>query len=654
MVEFASRRRWMVEHHLVPRGISERRIIDAMLAVPREAFLPHGLQDFAYADTALPLYARGQGHVVPSPYQVALFMEAASIALGDRVLDIATGSGYVAAVACRLAGSVYGVVRQPTTGQDMRRRLEQLGYANVHLKFADPLLGWPEMAPFDVILLPDDGPEVPQSLLDQLAIGGRLVAPLERNERSPLLKRLVRVAEDQFVEEVVEGHSPFAPMSSHAVKLVPRPRSDADILYEHAIDLPEIGSHAFGGLFDQLGKAKVVCIGEASHGTSEFYTARAAITRHLIEHHNFRIVALEGDWPDIARFDAYVKSRPSPREQASRFPSWMWRNEEMRAFLDWLKGWNAARPGDDQTDLRGLDLYSLHGSIEAVLEFLDRTDPQAAQVARQRYGCLTPWQKDPASYGRAALSQGYAPCEKPVLDMLRHMLQTRLDEIANGDDGEALFDAKQNARLVASAESYYRSIYYGSVASWNLRDTHMFETLKQVLNARGAGAKVVVWAHNSHLGDASQTEMGRMGEINLGQLCRAHFGAQARLVGFGTDRGSVAAASEWGGPMEVKAVRPSLPDSVENLVKSAGRPRCLLDLGEDAPRPVRELLGVERLERAIGVIYRPETERLSHYFLARLARQFDLYLWFEESRAVTPTQIQPGSTDEPDTFPFGV
>jgi erythromycin esterase-like protein len=329
----------------------------------------------------------------------------------------------------------------------------------------------------------------------------------------------------------------------------------------------------------------------------------------------------------------------------------MWRNEEVRGFVDWLREHNADRAPAKRVAFHGLDLYSLYNSIAAVLEYLDEVDPEAAVVARERYGCLTPFEPDPAAYARMSLSPGYAGCEAPVVEMLRD-LQQRHRGYAE-QDGDRFLDVVQNARLVANAEEYYRSMFYGSRSAWNLRDGHMFETLEALLVHHGEGSRGVIWAHNSHVGDARATDMSRRGEFNIGQLCRARFGEAVYTIGFGTDTGTVAAASNWGEPMEVKTLRSALPDSYERLCHETGRAGFLLPLGKHGDAQVREGLGEPRLERAVGVIYRPETERASHYFHAALPAQFDEYIWVDRSRAVTPLDSREleGAAD---TYPFGV
>jgi protein-L-isoaspartate(D-aspartate) O-methyltransferase len=325
----------------------------------------------------------------------------------------------------------------------------------------------------------------------------------------------------------------------------------------------------------------------------------------------------------------------------------MWRNRDVHDFIGWLRAHNDEVPDPARrVGFYGLDLYSLFTSIAAVLHYLDDVDPSLAAVARHRYGHLTPWQGDPAAYGQAVVTGAFGGCEAQVVAMLRDLLRRRLDyqHVGGEEFGPwRFFDATQNARLIADAEQYYRVMYYGSRESWNLRDRHMFETLEALLAFRGPESKAVVWEHNSHVGDARATEMGVRGELNVGQLCR---------VGFGTDRGTVAAASEWDGPMEVKDVRPSHPGSYERIFRESAIPAFLLHLREPARDEVREELSAPRLERAIGVIYRPETELQSHYFHASLPHQFDEWLWFDRTSAVAPLG-RADTRGAPDTYPFG-
>lgn len=421
---------------------------------------------------------------------------------------------------------------------------------------------------------------------------------------------------------------------------IARAPTAAEAVQRQAEALPGIDHPTFADAFDRYGSARVVLLGEATHGTSEFYRARAAITRRLIERHGFRIVAVEADWPDAAQLDAHVRSRevpPLPEPLFSRFPTWMWRNAEIAGFVRWLRTYNETLAAEDRAEFRGLDLYSLGASMLAVLHHLDREDPAAARAARERYGCLTPWQAEPTDYGLAVL-HGRDKCEEAVVAQLRDLLAAR----------EMPFDAVQNARVVRAAEQYYRAMYRGGNESWNLRDRHMFDTLRALLDRR-PDARAIVWAHNSHVGNASATAMGWSGQFNIGELCRTAWGNEAVLIGFGTDRGTVAAATHWGGAVEFKQIRPAREGSHEALFRDAA-PALSVTRMEGA---LREALAEARLERAIGVLYRPETELASHYFDAVLPDQFDAWVWFAETTAVTPLP-GPERDGEPELYPFGV
>lgn len=414
-------------------------------------------------------------------------------------------------------------------------------------------------------------------------------------------------------------------------------------------------------LFDLIGDARCVLIGDASHGTHEFYEERARITQRLIERHGFTAVAVEADWPDAYRVNCYVRGATDIRDSDDalggfqRFPAWMWRNTVMRDFVQWLREHNERLPSNEQrAGFYGLDLYSLHQSIDAVLGFLQKVDPEAARRARARYGCFEHFGRDPQLYGYAA-SSGRDSCEDDVINQLVE-IQRRAAELAARDGQTAedeYFYAEQNARLAKNAEAYYRSMYAGRVSSWNLRDQHMAETLDELLkhlDRHGGRTKVVVWAHNSHLGDARATEMGTWGELNLGQLARERYGAESRLIGFSTHTGTVSAASDWGDQVELKRVRPSLEGSYERVFHESALDRFVLPLRED---PAATAFRARRLQRAIGVIYRPETERMSHYFNARLADQFDALIHLDQTRALEPLErVSSWQSDElPETFP---
>lgn len=664
MNDFSVKRDKMVEQQVAARGVRSEHVLDAMRKVQREVFLPAHLREFAYDDTPLPIDAN---QTISQPYIVAFMIDALALQPGDRVLEIGAGSGYAAAVLAQIAGEVYTVERIGQLADKAASVLTDQGYSNVHVLRGDGTLGWPDHAPFDAIIVAAGGPEIPSSLKQQLKVGGRLVIPVGNDPRVQELVRVTRISENEYKSEDIadvrfvplvgaEGWHLDAqlPQTSRRVKRATADENLARMVSESAEPFESIETADLQPLLDRVGDSRIVLLGEATHGTSEFYRMRERITRELIAQKGFNIVTIEGDWPDAARIDHYVRHLEYPATEwtaFARFPVWMWRNNEVREFVDWLRDHNGSLRTSARTAFHGLDLYSLYNSIQSVLHYLEDIDTEAARIARERYGCLTPWQADPATYGHAALIGSHQTCEREVVETLRDLVRKQPEYAAR--DGERFLDAVQNARLVANAEQYYRVMYYGSRASWNLRDSHMFETLKSLLVYYGRESKAVVWAHNSHVGDAAATEMSARGEHNIGHLCRTEFGDRAYLIGFGTHSGTVAAASDWDGEMEVKSVRPSHPQSYEAICHATGIPSFMLGLRDSASEELRRTLMKPRLERAIGVIYRPETELASHYFQAELPRQFDDYIWFDQSQAVTPFATAQ-LAGLPDTYPFGL
>jgi len=421
----------------------------------------------------------------------------------------------------------------------------------------------------------------------------------------------------------------------------------------------------YDGLLELIGDRRFVLIGEASHGTHEFYRERARITRRLIDECGFTAVAVEADWPDAYRVNRYVMGlsddvdAESALSEFQRFPAWMWRNVDVAGFVEWLRVRNDAHQ-DPTTKVRfyGLDLYSLRASMEAVVDYLDRVDPVEAGRARQRYSCFDHVGGEGQAYGYGLAYAGAIPCENEVVTQLVE-LRRRAEAYLRRDGwiaDDEFFFAEQNARLVRNAEEYYQQMYRAEVSSWNLRDRHMAGTLDALVEHLGhqvPRAKIVVWEHNSHVGDARATEMGSRGELNVGQLARQRYGRECVLIGFTTFDGTVTAATDWGGPAERKRVRPALVGSHEALLHGNGLTDFWLDTSKTA---VRDLLAAPRLERAIGVIYRPRTERRSHYFDARLAEQFDAVVHLDRTRALEP--LERTSTwdqgEPPETYPTGI
>jgi erythromycin esterase-like protein len=416
----------------------------------------------------------------------------------------------------------------------------------------------------------------------------------------------------------------------------------------HAIRLNE-GAADYDALIEAIGDARVVMIGEATHGTHEFYRERALITQRLIEEKGFDGVAVEADWPDAYRVNRYVRGEGADEDAAAsldgfgRFPAWMWRTAEAVDFIGWLRAYNETQPAYGRAGFYGLDLYSLRASVDGVLSYLDRVDPEAARRARDRYSCFDQFGEDMQQYGYSA-AFGLTPAvEREVIAELVELQRRRVDHASR--DGRVAHDdfffAAQNTRLVRSAEEYYRAMFQGRTESWNLREEHMAQSVEELLaflDRQHKAAKLVLWAHNSHLGDARATDMLHYGEVNVGQLVRQRLGAEAVSIGFTTDHGTVTAASAWDGPPERKQLRPGMADSYERLFHDTGIPRFLLAL-RDAP--LAATLAVPRLERAIGVLYLPKTERASHYFYAKLAEQFDFVIHIDETSAVSPVTLIP-------------
>ncbi|MCW7539240.1 erythromycin esterase family protein [Aquabacterium sp. A7-Y] len=443
-------------------------------------------------------------------------------------------------------------------------------------------------------------------------------------------------------------------------------RSDLPALVRrHAIELA--GNAGLERLVEQIGDASVVLLGEASHGTHEFYRLRAQITRRLIAVKGFDAVAVEADWPDALRVSRYLQGASDDGNVEAalrgfeRFPRWMWRNAEVVEFLRWLRSHNDTL--DDPSErigFWGLDLYSLRGSMDAVVRYLERADPDGARRARERYACFDHLADDPQRYGYAATFGMRDDCEREVLQQLRELCRgspqgLRHDGMAEADE---LFYAQQNARVVRNAEAYYRTMFQGRSDSWNLRDTHMAETLEalqaHLQSRRGRPPRIVVWAHNSHLGDARATDWAEQGQLNLGQLVRERLPQNSFLLGFTTHTGTVAAASDWDAPVERKQVLESRPGSIERVMHDSGAERFALPLRGDAA--LVEALDQPLLQRAIGVIYRPDTELMSHYFRARVSAQFDALIHVDDSRSVRPLDRSGRwqHSPETETYPSGM
>lgn len=444
----------------------------------------------------------------------------------------------------------------------------------------------------------------------------------------------------------------------------------------HAVDLvrreaqPLAGLHDLDLLIDQIGRSRLVLLGEATHGTHEFYAFRAALTLRLVRDRGFDAVAVEADWPAAWRASRWVRgSHADAGADAAlagfeRFPRWMWRNAEVVSFLEDLRHYNEGMVPSRRVGFHGIDLYSLRESMHAVLHYLDTVDPAAAQRARARYACFDDLAHEPQAYGHAVSFGLRGDCEREVVAQLAELLRaqgSRLDaEGRTAHDDEQLFYAQQNARVVRNAETYYRAMFSSRHESWNVRDQHMAQTLRELdhhlSERRGRPARMVVWAHNSHLGDARATDVSRQGQLNLGQLVREDWPEdESFILGFTTHTGTVAAAHDWDMDVEHKRVKPSRADSIEGLMHATGHEHCLVPIRHGSAQ-LRAVLAQPLLERAIGVIYRPDTERLSHYFEASVSRQFDALVHWDVTRAVRPLDVEHPweHAEETETYPSGL
>lgn len=431
-----------------------------------------------------------------------------------------------------------------------------------------------------------------------------------------------------------------------------------------AIARPIEGEAELDTLAELVAGKRLVLIGEASHGTHEFYELRAALTRRLVTQHGFSAIAVEGDWPDALRADRYVRGHGDDDDADAalsafeRFPRWMWRNTSVADFIDWLRAYNLETAERDRVGFYGLDLYSLHASMRAVIGYLDDNDREAAARARERYACFDHVEADPQQYGLHA-HIGIGPkCETEVVAQLVEMQLRKLARSGRSPAGDAWFHAVQQAHVVRNAEAYYRAMFAGRTASWNLRDTHMADTVDLLARHLGDGvpSKLIIWAHNSHVGDARATEMGDDGQVTLGQLVRERHPGETALVGFTTHTGSVIAAHDWDEPAERRRVQPSLPGSWEELMHEAGVPRFYVT-SADLERATGR--GAERIQRAIGVVYRPETERRSHYLHARLVEELDIVIHIDSTRGLQPLDPLESAdhtpeAELPETYPTGV
>lgn len=626
----------MKDQDIIPllkdKGIKSPLLIKAFQDLPEAFFLLNEFHPYSYQGTETEYKLES---IEPRVIVMAKMLEKLRIEEGEKILVIGVDSVYILAALSKIYKDVYMVENYERYFEWAKKVLKSIGIKNVSNKVDDPKMGWKDKGPFETILIASEFEDVPESLKEQLKIGGKLLVPIGPDWTHSIFEVIQRVSKTDYKVEKLRDNF-FIPNPKILPEIVSKDFPEKDIV-EHiqakAITFNNIKDYPIDGLLDRIGDAQVVLLGEASHGTSEFYVMRQEITKALIAKKGFNIVSAEADWSDAEQLNSYLRNRQSNIDWIpfARFPQWMWKNKEVLDFIEWLKKYNLNH--GNNVGFFGLDLYGLENSINLVIDYLEKVDLKLAKLAKKRYECIAPYLSDPALYGKMVLSKQLKSCEHDILKMLVDLLKnkTRLNH------SPEFFYAYQNANVVLDAEHYYKAMYYGSAESWNLRDFHMFHTLKSLLSFFGPKAKAVVWAHNSHIGNALATEMYSRGEINLGHLCKEHFGDMSYHIGFGTYTGTVAAAHNWGGKMEVMKVNPSLTNSYENLCHKTHINMFTLPLREhDSGKKLRTLLNTPKLERAIGVMYRPKTERMSHYFHTILPSQFDEYIWFNTTQAVTP------------------
>ncbi len=627
-----------IEAHLRDKGIHNTLLLKAFQNIPEEFYLSEILHPYFYDDVRI---EKSLDTIEPRVLVVAKMLEHLKIKEGEKILIAGVDSIFILVVLSRIYKNVYTIETNETYAKWSKEVLKTVNITNVSIKIGNPELGWEEKAPFDAILIASEFKEMPQSIREQLKINGTLLAPIGPDWAHVMMEFTQRISETQFNFKTIRENY-YIP-TPKALPIINKALVDENEIIDeigiNSVSFNSVKEYPLDGLLERIGNAKVVLLGEASHGTSEFYLTRQEITKALIEKKGFQFVCAEADWSDAEQINNYVRNNYKQQDWMpfARFPQWMWRNMEVLDFVEWLKKHNALH--QNSIGFYGLDLYGLENSIDLVIKYLEGVDMHLAKIVKDRYECITPYMAEPAIYGKLVLSNKLESCEKEVLKILFDLLKNK-NRLNHSPE---YFYTYQNATVVVNAERYYKAMYYGSAESWNLRDFHMFYTLKSLMSYFGSDSKAVVWAHNSHVGNAMATEMYSRGEINIGHLCKEHFGSKSYHIGFGTHTGTVAAANNWGDKMEVMPVNKSTAGSYENLCNKTNIANFTLPLLEKhSDEKLKALLSIPKLERAIGVIYKPQTELLSHYFQAVLPSQFDEYIWINKTKAISP--ITTGKT----------
>lgn len=639
-----------IQNRLRDKGIKNPLLIEAFQNIPKELFLTKDL--YSYDNNEIS-NDNTENVIEPRDIVFMQMLEKLDVKKGNKILAIGIDSAYMLVVLSKIYKEVYTIQANKEYSKWVLEILKNNKITNVFFGSYNEVEGWEAKAPYEAIIIASEFKEVPNIIKNQLQIGGKLIAPVGPDWAHIILEIIERVSEFEYrTKRLRENYFIPKPQVLPQINKKHFPENEIiSAINEKAIAFNSIDEYPLDNLLDRIGEAKVVLLGEASHGTSEFYLSRQEITKALIEKKGFNFVCAEADWSDAEQINSYVRNQYTEKDWMpfTRFPHWMWKNKEVLDFVEWLKKYNVKH--NNEYGFYGLDLYGLANSIDLVIKYLNNFDQNLANLAKERYACITPYLSNPAVYGKMVLSKQLESCEKEILNMLIDLLKNK----HKLNHSPEYFYAYQNANVVVDAERYYKAMYYGSAESWNLRDFHMFHTLKSLLSYFGEDTKAVVWAHNSHIGNALATEMYSRGEINIGHLCKEHFGDKSYHIGFGTHSGTVAAADNWGEKMKIMNVNPSISDSYENLCYKTQIPAFSLPLSEKySGKKLRKLLSTPKLERAIGVIYRPQTERMSHYFHAVLPSQFDEYIWFNQSKAVTPINAKSVQTKLLESHPFGL
>lgn len=632
-----------ITKQLKDRGIENKLLLQIFLEVTNE------FSAFIEKETFSP---EKSVSTEPGLMEIASILGQINIERGKKFLAIGIDSLYIILVLSKIYEQVFVVVSKKEKAKSILNELNKLQIKTVFLIADIWKTDWLETHLFDAILITTEVNEVPDKLKKHLNTGGKLLRAIGKDWKPIIFEIAEKISQTEFKEELIRGEY-FIPKPKFLPEVLSNGHPDQEIVDEikvRAISFDATSNFPVDQLLKRIGNAQLVLLGEASHGTSEFYNTRQEITKALIEQKGFDFVCAEADWSDAEQINNYVrkKNHRSNWMPFARFPKWMWRNTEVLHFVEWMKKYNAKH--QNKHGFYGLDLYGLENSIDLVIKYLEQEDIELANMAKSRYACITPYMSDPAVYGKLLHSKQLKSCEKHVLKMLADLLKNKL----RLNHSPEYFYACQNAAVVVDAERYYKSMFYGNEESWNLRDFHMFYTILSLLSYFGSNKKIVVWAHNSHIGNAVATEMYSHGEINIGHLCKEYFGNSSYHIGFGTHTGTVAAAHNWGDEMQVMPVNDSRYDSYENLCYQSNIPAFTLPLStKDSGKKLKELLSTPKLERAIGVIYRPKTELSSHYFHAVLSAQFDEYIFFKNSKAVTPISVASVPEKLLPNHPFG-